>query len=279
MKAPGIVFLCSAAVFCVNTGTAGPPAQEFAGISELRREIVLLNLLNGLYLTGEQKKAIAGICEQAENIRNEYRVASRSIEQEMTGVLAELRAVLIGNQEISPELKNRVHRMEKRRYALEDAAGDKLLALEAEVKSLLNPNQIQVIETFRPCMIPPDQGNIGQSVELQGEYMVQSLNRIRDIPVGEYVWVRGMLADMHIDRVERHAGLFSDSERQAYKDKILETYDEIRRMSDREYFIKRAEIAGSFVPEDRSQARRSKNQPGLIGRLLLDPAAIQFLDG
>jgi len=146
-------------------------------LHQLNRDIVLLNLINGLYLTTEQTESLIEKIETAEQIRENFFEELERRENQIGDVLEDVREVLLKGQEIPEDLKGRVHRMKEIQHRLEDERGEQLIRVESEVEELLTSNQRIVIDEYKPCTIPPLQGKIGQSVETAAQGSVRTDKR------------------------------------------------------------------------------------------------------
>ena len=245
-------------------------------IHQLNRDIVLLNLVNGLFLTPEQMESIIDKIDSAEQARKSFWDELNRRDREVENVLKDVRKVLFKGEEISDELKKRVHRMKEIQQELEDLTGKTLQRLESKVESILTPNQCIVIEEYRPCTIPPAQGKIGQSVETAAEGIAHQLTKIRDMSSNRFDTVKDMFIDFHIDKIKRHLGM-DPQEETVIRRQLLSTFEEVRSMDDQEFLVRKGEIARSLMPEDTIPKDKRKNKLGKTGRFLLDPAMKDIL--
>ena len=118
---------------------------EAEKVRELNREIVLLNLINGLYLTTEQTESLIDIIIEADRVRETYERAFNKREKEFEKVLGDVKDVLMIGDEIPEDLKHRVHKMKEIQHGLEDERGEKLIRLESQVEGFLTRNQLATI--------------------------------------------------------------------------------------------------------------------------------------
>jgi len=244
---------------------------------ELNRDIVLLNLINGLYLTPEQTQILIEKIETAEQIRNEFVLEVDQNKSVFEDVLRDIRDVLMKGEEIPQELKKRVHEMKELKYQLEDQRGQRLVMLESEIMDVLTENQLLVVDGYKPCTIPPAQGKIGQSVEAAAEGIVRIFQHIRYMNDDRYNAIQDRIVDIHMDKVERHLGFETEKEKDAYRKKIIKVLKKVRRLSDKKFLLQKGDLAKELLPEDKIAPRRRKNQLGKVGRFLLDPALIPIL--
>jgi len=114
-------------------------------VRELNKEIVLLNLINGLYLTTEQTKSLIDIIVEADQVQEAYEKAFKKRERDFEEVLKDVKEVLMSGDEVSADLKHRVRQMKEIQHGLEDERGEKLMSLESQVEGFLTPNQLATI--------------------------------------------------------------------------------------------------------------------------------------
>ncbi|MCJ7812460.1 hypothetical protein MUP95_03965, partial [bacterium] len=245
---------------------------------DLHRDIVLLNLVNGLYLTADQMETLVEEIKEAEEIRKEYQKKSEQLEDDYKTALEDIKNVLFEGQEIPEDLKKEFHQLKEIQYQLEDECGEKLIGLESEVTSLLTENQLTVIDHYKPCTIPPAQGKIGQSTETATEGIVRMLERIRYMPERQYEKIKNNIADSQIDRIERHIAFHNQDEKEAYKQEFLDLFNNVRGLSDQKFFVQKGELARNLLPDNPQIRKQLKNELGRVGQFLLDSALIPILE-
>jgi hypothetical protein len=244
---------------------------------QLNRDITLLNLVNGMYLSAEQMESLIGKIEEAEKIRENFLREIENRDNHFEDVLQDVRDVLLQGDEIPEELKRRVHQMKEMQHRLEDERGEKLLHIQASINDLLTPNQLLVIEEYKPCTIPPEQGKIGQSAEVAVENITRKLSKIREMPSSQYDMLKDMFVDMHFDRIERHEGIMDEQIRELERQRILGIFEKTRSLSDQEFMVQKADLASQFLPTDSRKHQLRKNQLDKVGRFMLDPSLIPIL--
>lgn len=247
-------------------------------LAELQRDIVLLNLVNGLYLTTDQTETLIDAIERAEDIKEDYQKEIGHWQNDYEDILEDIRKVLLRGEELNEDLKTEHHEMKAIQFQIEDKFGGQLIELESEVTDLLTQNQLMVIDQYVPCTIPPAQGKIGQSVETAAEGIARLLERIRMMPDTRYEFAKDMLTDSQIERAERHAGFQNNNEKEAYRKAVLEIFEEARYLSDQDFIVQKGELARSLLPEDSQIHKLRKNELGRVGHFLLDSALIPILE-
>jgi len=251
--------------------------EKTADLARLNHEIVLLNLINGLYLTEEQAESMIQKIEQAQKIRKKFYEQLYKNKSEFEEILKDLKHTLVQDKPISDKLKKQIYSMKQKQHDLEDRKGERLVIVQEDIKKILSKNQLILIEEFRPCTIPPKTGRIGQSVETGSERLVQLLGKIRNMPSRRYHMVKDMFADMHVDKIEKYIQKFSGPERKEYRQKILETYDKARQLSDKEFLIQKSILVQDIMPEHETSITHKKYQLDKVGRFLLDETSLHIL--
>lgn len=253
-------------------------AQKENPLAELQRDIVLLNLVNGLYLTTDQTEALIHMIENADEVKENYQKEMNRWQSDFQDVLKEIKDVLLQEEELPEDLKKQYHEMKKIQFEIEDEFGEKLLELESEATHLLTQNQLMVIDQYKPCTIPPAQGKIGQSVETAAEGIARLLERIRMMPDTRYEFAKDKITDSQIERAERHVGFQNNKEKETYRKAVLEIFEEARNLSDQEFLVQKGELVQNLLPEDVPNRKQRKNELGRVGHFLLDPALIPILE-
>ena len=103
------------------------------------------------------------------------------------------------------QLKTRIHNLVSEQHQLQDQQGKQMRMLEASLESLLTENQKIVIETFKPCLIPPAHGKIGQSVDSSAEGIIHTLKRIRRLSQTQFEQMKDVWIENHISKLERQS--------------------------------------------------------------------------
>jgi hypothetical protein len=164
------------------------------------------------------------------------------------------------------------------------------LARRAEaVEAILTDAQIEVLRTFKPCLVPPkdlrDPVRVGQASG--SGHMVSFLERIRKLPGAAYDRNREAICDGVVAAVEIHNGKMPDEKRAAYRTRIFETMDRVRAMDEADFLFSRQELALGIEPEDRIQSIKDQladmglthfEIQGQIMQYFLTPRAVPILE-
>ncbi|MBI5026408.1 MAG: hypothetical protein HZC12_06740 [Nitrospirae bacterium] len=263
-------------------------AKERDKIEELRREITLLNLINGLNLTDSQSEEILKYVKEAKAIRDSTEREYDLMKGRLNAAFAELRDSLYDkNTRPTQEVERQAAELNRRVKEKKEETLRQLREIEGKTRSVLTPGQIEIVQSFRPCLIPPKDLNnpvrAGQAFDSSPAERL--LERIRSIPEKRYATAKYRIADEYIKRLESHIGGMAESEKDAKIAVLLETLYKARKMSDEEFALNKRELALQINPKkERAELKkrfyleRSRKGIGPVGRFLLDEKAITILE-
>lgn len=257
----------------------------FAEVNDLRREINLINLVNGLYLSAEQMNQMLAILRKVEATRGEYKTKATSQVHEMEEILKELREILARNEEIDQGLIRKFHHAKKKGEDLKEEFHSALMPYQDEMKRVLNGNQLALIEEFKPCVVPPhDVRNPVRIGQASGDTRMgeRLLTRVRQMDETLYQRRKPRLIERYIERVERHVGIFSDEERAEEESRVADIFKRARELADLDFDVQKGDLARELKePHEKAlQSRHRKRRGDLdkLGRFLLDPKLIPILE-
>ena len=259
--------------------------EIFAGVYDLGREISLINLINGLYLSPEQISQMLKILRKVEGIRGKYQSKAVSQANQMEEILNEFREILGRNEEIDQGLIKEFLQAKKREEGLKEEYHSALMPYQDQMQEVLNENQLALIEEFKPCIIPPkdtrSSARIGQAAgdTRMGEKL---LTRIRQMDENVYRRRKALLIERHIERFERRVGLFSDEERVEEEGRVADILKRARDLSDLDFEAQKGDLARELIEpyEKALQSRHRKRRGDLdkLAKFLLDPKLIPILE-
>jgi hypothetical protein len=259
--------------------------EIFAEVHDLRREITLLNLINGLYLSPEQMAQMLEVSKKAQGIRENFRSEAISQAGEMESILKRIRETLVQSEEINGELVRKFRRSKKRLEDLKEELHGSLLSCQDEMKMVLNENQLALIEEFRPCIIPPrDTRNPTRIGQVSGDTSMgeRLLTRVRQMDERMYLKRKPVLIERYIERVERHVGVLSEEERAEEEGRVVALFKRAREISDMDFEAQKENLARELKePHEKvlqSRWRKRKGDLDKLGRFLLDPNLIPILE-
>lgn len=271
------VWMTTAYFILIIIRSPGFASRQEDPFRQYRHEITLLNLINGLYLSTDQTVQLIEKIREAEKTREQYQEKVESRRNAFESTFKKLRTILRSQQEIPNTLKRDIHEIEKEFHQIQDQQGEALIALEKSVENILTPNQHIVIENFKPCMIPPAQGKIGQSVDAAARGIVHLFERMRRLPQDLYEKVQDVWIDNYLNKIERHLGQLDESEKEALREETLTIFSDVREMPEDVFMMQKSNLAENLIRESENNRRLRKNELGKIGRFLLDPMALSIL--
>lgn len=224
-------------------------------IKMLKEQIEAQNLLNGLCLTREQLEALTQLARETQALRQELLSARRGLAQRYLEECERLSGALAAGPDIAPEVAQAFHKAEQ---AVKEAMLDyerEVSGRSKKVASILTPEQLEVVRTFKPCMLPPkdqkDPVRAGQSSE--NAHAEKLLDRVRQMEDERFELLKEEIADRAIERYEAGHQPFAEAERAAEVQRLVAEMERIRSMDEAEYQMNKREIAASIHPRDRAK--------------------------
>jgi len=254
-------------------------------IEELKREIILLNLINGLNLIDSQAAEIIRYAKEAKTIRDSAMDAYKSIETELKASFTELRDSLYDrNSSPSLEVEERAQRLNHNMKEKKEKMIKKLKEIEEKVKLVLTQGQIEILQEFKPCLIPPNDlknptraGHAFDSTPFE-----RLLENVRRIPDEKYALAKQMITNRYIKKIEKYFGEISDADKEAYTANFFDVIQQARNMTPEEFAINKKELSLMINPEKEDIEKikaLAMSRKGLsrIGHFLLDEKIITIL--
>ncbi|MBM4043876.1 MAG: hypothetical protein FJ279_02070 [Planctomycetes bacterium] len=263
---------------------------------DLDREIDLLNLLNGLYLSDVQMRHLLVIAARAEKDRRAAYSEAARLNEQLERVLADVKAKLVKDETAKgsvcpPEARP----MQERITRLQQDIQGKLVNYESYAKAILTPNQREKVYNYQHCLIPvknmKDPTRIGQADS--GSKNEKLLEDVKKMSADQFKNRLPILLDEHIHGIEKYTGKMSDEASAKEKARVTEVMNKAREMNDLDFQFTKAKLAADIASDyaevkDRLKAvsdrlnklssERDKTgtnaQLGEIGRMLLDERII-----
>jgi hypothetical protein len=272
-------FTVMAVLWTINPiwGLPESSQQKPGKTEELRREIRLLNLINGLDLNQEQMEIVLANARENKKLRDQFEKALLNKQEEMEVALDEVRSYLRENKEIPPQTVRNYRRLDRevREARLKIQEGMKDLA--KEIEESLEPHQLYQLQEFVPCIIPPKgEKRIGQAKDHKG--LTRNLERIRRIPSHVYQQNKEEIAGKTLEGLKLHAPLFAEINDEEMERCIESIYDAVRNLEDAEFEIQKEQLAEDLVSPFQTQAP-SKSLMRKIAGFLLSAEVIPVLEG
>ena len=255
-------------------------AQELLsqpGERDLRREIQIINLVNGLELSPAQRQLILNKALQSQQWREEAQSFYLSKQAELTLILETIKNLRLENKAVPPELAQQFHQLEEQLKKHKVALQGKINSLAQEIEKALEPHQLYALQNYVPCVIPPrGESRIGQLVDVQG--IGQRLARLRSMPDRLYERRKNDLINQTIEGMKIRTGFIPDGETTSeLTAKLADFYDRLRRLSEVDFEIKKEALVKEFMeltkPKLRPMDLRKK-----IEIFLLAPEIVPILE-
>ncbi|MBI4831888.1 MAG: hypothetical protein HY801_10120 [Candidatus Lindowbacteria bacterium] len=256
-------------------------------IMELREDISLLNLLNGLHLTNEQQAALLTEARNAQALKMQYRNQYSPLIPQAEKQFEELKAQLM-NPDTPPQavVEQSAQQTNEQIKKIRESFVSDLSEIEKRVNAILTDGQKKIVEDFSPCLIPPkdlkNPTRVGQAND--STHIERMLTRARTLSDDVFEERVEQILDRHISKYEERFGEFpSDGAREAEKTRVRAVVDEARAMSDVDFELNKQELATRIDPRARQNAqkrpaRRFGHEPSKIARLLLNERIIPILE-
>ncbi len=220
--------------------------EKLEKTEELRREIRLLNLMNGLDLTQEQMEIILASAKESQRLMAQFEHILRNSQDEMEAVLEEIRGYLRENTEIPSQTVQKYHRLDRENRKERLKIQSKMKGLAREVEECLEPHQLYQLREFVPCIIPPKgEKRIGQANDYKG--LTRGLERVRRVPAYLYEQKKEEIVSRTLQGLKLHAPPFSDADDEEMRRHIEAIFWEVRTLEDAEFEIQKEHLVEKLI--------------------------------
>jgi hypothetical protein len=267
-----ILFLFALPVFSFQQGIEMDDelAKKQDRVRKLFSDISTVNLLNGLHLTDKQMKEILHLAKKAQTIKQEFPGNRGSVymqvldeaEEKFTRLFNE---IMKGNparegSDIEREAVRINHRLKEAQNRAVRTINNELAALDSELSDILTPEQEQVIDDFKPCLIPPKdlKNPVRAGQASSNDHAIKALRRVREIP--GHIWDRRKyrLIAHRIERFSRHRYAMSAEEKEEELQRLLSIFEKARAMSDTDFELEKDKLAEELRPVDKIHKLREE---------------------
>jgi len=220
--------------------------EKLEKTEELRREIRVLNLMNGLDLTQEQMEIILTSAREYQGLMARFEHIFLNSQDKMEAVLEEIRSYLRKDREIPSQTVQEYHRLDRESREERLKVQEKMKESAREVEECLEPHQLYKLREFVPCVIPPKgEKRIGQARDYKG--LTRGLERIRRVPSSVYKQRKEEIVGRTLEGLKLHAPLFSDMDDEEMKSHVETIYDDVRSLEDAEFEIQKERLAEELI--------------------------------
>ncbi|HLD36278.1 MAG TPA: hypothetical protein VJC37_06115 [Planctomycetota bacterium] len=260
-------------------------------IAQVREEISLTNLINGLNLTESQLAGLISVLSEVQDMRKSYKEKHRALAEEMLKSFKDLQKNLENGPKLPVEVANQAGGNNERAKELGEEFKKKLAPYQEKVENVLTEAQKIVIDDFKPCLLPPkSQKNpvrVGQAKS--NEQAIEHLRKLREISQDAYEQKRDTILNRYFSKFEEKKGKMNDEEKANEKKRLFELVDRVRAITPEEFELNKDELAEEFIIKDRAEELgnqlkdileyRHKDKGGLnkIGRFFLKPEMLGIL--
>ena len=268
-------------------------SQARAKVSDLRHEISLINLVNGLNFTETQLNQLITTLKETISLREVYQGKISVISEEEAAECAKVREILIERgPNIDPKEGKKAGELKDKIEELQEELQAKSTEFQAKIEAILTEAQKEVVATFKNCLIPiPSLRSpirVGQAASNEKE--IKALRQLRSIPQKAYDQKRNQILEKQFSRFEEKHGKLTEEEKTKEEARLFGLVDEVRAMSAEEFELNKEELAAQYIIKDKTEQLseqlkelkeyRNLDKPKLnkIGRYFLDPTMLGVLE-
>ena len=289
MRATTMMVLAIVVVCGVGASVSAQPFFEPDGrhpgvekMKDVRDEISVLNLLNGLYLSGDQVDSLLGLAERAAKIHDEFRSGVEAESSRCNATLSSLRDALYAPGGSIREQQRDARLVVKRvEHEPKGEMMEELGAIEDEARTVLSDAQVAIIDDFKPCLVPPkklsDPVAVGQASTTERQDRI--LRRVRRMGERRYANERESIAERIVRQGEREKGKMPEDVRRGMVAAYVKKLDHARGLSDVDFELTARDLAESFrlFDDDKTYAHGRTRRVGKISRFLLNARGADVL--
>jgi hypothetical protein len=243
-------------------------SEKALKVKTLFSDISTVNLLNGLHLTTDQMKGILKLAKKAQNIKQEFLGENASIymnaleEAEIT--YTKLFNEIMKGDPARGDIEKKAAAINHRLKVMKDKAArnieNELSVIHNELSKILTNEQQQVIDTFKPCLIPPKdlKNPVRAGQASSSDRGVKILRRLRDIP--DYAWNhrKNEIISRMVERFSRYRSVLTEEEKEKEIKRLLDLTNKVRSMSDTDFELEKENLAEMIKPVDRIDELREE---------------------
>jgi hypothetical protein len=246
---PALATVLEAKLGIAQPGPFKAPAYYPEDVADAVNDVRLLNLVNSLYLSPDQMKALSAIISRAEAAREAARPQTEVVLGDLIALATHARDELAAGG-LSAQTLERARAEAARGMEEKRAHETRMAQYVAEVKGVLNENQICLVSEFIPCLIPiknlTNPERIGQAQNTQGaERMLAQARAASE----EQIAAMMPRAQERLEALLRHKHLPA-AEIEAKVAELPRVLAEARAMSDTEFELKKTELVKRVAPPE-----------------------------
>ncbi len=241
---------------------------------KMERDLHTLNLVNNLYLSKEQMNELLPLVEESKKLDEELEKVNMENSKGLMKVIAKIKKQLMVENSIDQDLQDELDKYQVPIYKKLAEIRKKKRELIEKVKTILNPNQIKIIEAYEPCIVPnedaSDPERIGGTVP--EDRFMEILEKIRKMPEDKYQQEKDKILKQKWIMMDAYN---TDQQKEAVLSQMENAMDKARKLSDEEFEIQKKELAKIAMPT--SGPPWNSRLDEFIDRFLLNPFMIEYI--
>ncbi len=268
----------------------GPKQKRTDPYDVLYHEISLRNLVNGLFLSDNQRSQLLSIARRAKAAYQKMETDTKIYKQEAISAMNGLNKAIRRGAPAPKEYVNKAHVAKEKMMKVYKEGVTRLHSLEDEASKVLTRNQITVVMGFQTCLVPPKSAHNPSpaGAAKDNSAFEKALDALYNVPERHFSRVSERFLTKHIQRTEKIIGPLEPSEIESERGRLLAIIMQARGMDKTEFALNKSALAEDMARpvDDFKQNRenafdmtRTRWHLGRVGKWLLDPAIIPILDG
>jgi hypothetical protein len=225
-------------------------AEVQSRIGELRDEISLVNLVNGLNITEDQLTKMIAVLKEVQAVREEYRAKNRQLLADVEKAFTDLRSALNEGPILPPDISKRAGGFNDKVKELKEQYQEKINSYGPKVTAHLTDSQLSVVDTFKPCLLPPKNQKspvrVGQASD--NEQQIKLLRRLREMPQEKYDAAKKDIVAKGLEKYQEKKGKFSAEELAQETKRLTDVCDKVRALSPEEFELQKEEFGECAKP-------------------------------
>ena len=227
-----------------------PPGDDPPSLRTTITDIQVMNLVNTLYLTTDQMRALTKLGAEARDEWSAIAAAQADLAHRARPVLERMRARLRRGQPLEPALLAQSDRFDRERREIGKQEEELEASYLAAVRPLATANQVQMVSTFSPCTVPnasiTNPERVGQINDPSG--IEQALRKLRTLPPDKAAAeTEALRKRIEADLVHRK---LPDEEVARYAGRVAEVAGKARALDDAAFKVEARGLAVSLGPPD-----------------------------
>lgn len=243
---------------------------------QVEQELHTINLVNSLFLSKDQMKRLLPLVKEMNEINLDLSSLMQKNYPYIIVVMKDMKKRLMTHTAITEEQQKELDKYAVPIYEKMAEKRDKTKVLLQKAKGILNPNQIQIIASYEPCIVPDGRVTDPQRIGGVGgdESFGELLDEIRDMPEDEYK----KLKKEYLDRKEKLMKVYN-TERQirVLINQLDDSMEKARKMNDMDFELHKSELMNISMP--RAQKPQNVNLVDeAVGKFLLNPVMMEYIE-